>query len=221
MPDYLNVVYDKKIRPQTKYPFQLCKHLFKRFDMKKGAKLLDVGCGRGDFIKGFKDLGLEVSGIDREFGDPETLKGIEVKLVDFEKDSLPFNSDTFDFVFSKSVIEHFWNPEHFIKECHRILKPKGTIIVMTPDWQSQRLIFYDDYTHCHPYTPTALKDLLEINGFKEASSEIFYQLPVLWKYPWLGLFSKLLQIAGPVKKIHKNKFIRWSRELMILSSGIR
>lgn len=221
MSKYLEVVYNQKTKPYTDYPRQLCEHLFKRFDMKKGDKLLDIGCGRGDFARGFKNLGLQVFGIDREIGDLEMLKGIEVKSLDFEKDSFPFNSETFDFVFSKSVIEHLWNPEHFIKECYRILKPKGTIVVMTPDWQSQRLIFYDDYTHRHPYTPTALKDLLKIYEFKEVSSEIFYQLPVLWKHTWLKLFSKFLQITGPVKKIHKNKFIRWSRELMVLSSGIK
>lgn len=221
MPGYLNVVYDKKIRPQTRYPFQFCQYLSKGFDMKKGDKVLDVGCGRGDFAKGFKDLGLDTIGIDREIGDSETLKEIEVKSVDFEKDSFPFNSNIFDFVFSKSVIEHLWNPEHFIKECHRVLKPGGRIIIMTPDWQSQRLIFYDDYTHRHPYTPLGLEDLLKIHGFKEVKAKIFYQLPVLWKHPWLKILSKCLQLFGPVKKIHKNKFIRWSRELMVLGTGIK
>ena len=219
MPDYLDVVYDKKIRPQTRYPFQLCEHLFLRFDMKKSNKLLDVGCGRGDFSKGFKELGLLVSGLDVIKSQSEMLKDIEIKYANIENDKFPFNDETFDIIFSKSVIEHLRNPDNFIKEIHRLLKPGGRIIILTPDWQSQRLIFYDDYTHCHPYTPISLRDLLKIHGFKEVSSEIFYQLPVLWKYPWLKIFSKFLQIFGPVKKIHKNKFIRWSKELMILASG--
>ena len=92
---------------------------------------------------------------------------------------------------------------------------------MTPDWQSQRCIFYDDYTHVHPYTKIGIENLLKIYGFKEVKSKIFYQLPVLWKYSWLKIFSKFLQFLGPVKKIHKNKFIRWSKELMILGSGIK
>lgn len=221
MPSYLNVVYDKKIRTQTKYPFQFCQYLSKGLGMKKGDKVLDVGCGRGDFAKGFKDLGMEVFGIDREIGDSETLKGIEVKLADFENTPFPFDSDKFDFVFSKSVIEHLWEPENFIKESYRVLKPGGRIIIMTPDWQSQRCIFYDDYTHRHPYTKTGLEDLLKIYSFREVKAEIFYQLPVLWKHPWLKVFSKCLQLSGPVKKIHKNKFVRWSRELMILGTGIK
>ena len=182
---------------------------------------MDVGCGRGDFAKSFKDLGLEVFGLDVEKGDSELLKEIEVKIADIENRSFPFDDETFDIVFSKSVIEHFWKPDNFIKECRRALKPGGRIITMTPDWQSQMHIFYNDYTHCHPYTPVGLKDLLKIYGFKESEAEIFYQLPILWKYPWLKIFSKFLQLFGPVKKIYKNKFIRWSRELMILGSAIK
>ena len=92
---------------------------------------------------------------------------------------------------------------------------------MTPDWKSQRHIFYDDFTHVHPYTQISLKDMLKIYNFQNVETETFYQLPVLWKYPWLKIFSKCLQIFGPVKKIYKNKFIRWSRELMILGTGIK
>ena len=219
MSNYIKVFYNENILPYTEYPSRLCGYLFRRFGMKQGDKLLDVGCGRGDFAKGFKDLGLEVFGIDREKGNSEMLKGIEIRLSDIENDSFPFSDETFDIVFSKSVIEHFWKPDNFIKECRRVLKPGGRIIVMTPDWQSQRRIFYDDYTHVHPYTTTSLNGLLKIYGFREVTSEKFYQLPILWKHSWLKIFSKCLQILGPVKKIHKNKFIRWSRELMILASG--
>jgi len=50
---YLEVIYKNK--PKTKYPSQLCKYLFDRFEMKAGDKLLDAGCGRGEFIRGFSD----------------------------------------------------------------------------------------------------------------------------------------------------------------------
>jgi len=221
MVSYLDVIYNKKTKPYTDYPHQLCRHLFDRFNMKRGDRLLDAGCGRGDFAKGFKELGMEVSGIDYEKSDSEILKDIEIKITDLEKDVFPFNGGVFDFVFSKSVIEHLWTPDNFIKEIYRVLKPRGKVIVMTPDWQSQMCIFYNDYTHRHPYTQMSLRDLLKIHGFKEVSSEIFYQLPVLWKYPWSKIFSKFLQLFGPVKKIHKNKFIRWSRELMMLGTGVK
>lgn len=221
MADYLKVIYNENIRPYTKYPSQLCNYLFQRFDMKKGDKLLDVGCGRGDFSKGFKDLGLEVFGLDIGKSQSEMLKDIEVRYINIENDRFPFNDETFDIIFSKSAIEHLRSLDNFIKENYRVLKPGGTVIVMTPDWQSQMCIFYNDYTHVHPYTCEALKNLLKIYGFREAKAELFYQLPVLWKYPWLKIFSKSLQLLGPVKKIYKNKFIRWSKELMVLGTGVK
>ena len=183
---------------------------------------MDIGCGRGDFTKGFKDLGLVVSAIDREMGDAELLEGVDVhKSEDLWNDPFPFGDETFDFVFSKSVIEHIGNPDTIIKETQRVLKPGGRVISMVPDWQSQMYIFYNDYTHVHPYTSEGLKDLLAIYGFKETTSELFYQLPILWKYPWLKVVSRTLQLLGPVKRIHKNKFMRWSRELMILATGVK
>ena len=222
MPNYLSVVYDKNKRPYTNYPSQLCGYLFERFGMKKGDTLLDIGCGRGDFAKGFKDLGLVVSGIDREMGDTEMLQGVDVrKSEDLGNDPFPFGDEIFDFVFSKSVIEQIQNPDTIMKETRRVLKPGGRIISMVPDWQSQMYIFYDDPTHVHPYTAAGLKDLFAISGFQEVKSELFYQLPVLWKYPWLKIVSRTLQLLGPVKRIYKNKFMRWSRELMILATGVK
>jgi len=176
---------------------------------------------QGCFTKGFKSLGLDVFGIDREKSNLEMLKEIDIKIIDIEKDIFPFKDGVFDFVFSKSVIEHLLTPDNFIKEIYRVLKPGGRIIILTPDWQSQIKIFYDDYTHIHPYTVIGLGDLLKISGFKNVSSEIFYQLPILWKFSLIKIFSKFLQVFGPVKKIHKNKFIRWSRELMVLGVGIK
>jgi 2-polyprenyl-3-methyl-5-hydroxy-6-metoxy-1,4-benzoquinol methylase len=170
-------------------------------ELETGAKLLDAGCGLGDFTQAFKEVGIDAIGLDRE--------------VDFETERFPFK-EQFDVVFSKSVIEHLWKPDNFIKEIKRVLKPNGKVVIMTPDWQSQMRIFYNDYTHVHPYDKDSLRDLLEIYNFKEIETEKFYQLPILWKYPLLKIISRILRIF-PVKGINNNKFIRWSRELMILA----
>jgi SAM-dependent methyltransferase len=222
MPNYLDVVYNKEKRPHTDYPSKLAGYLFERFHMQKGDRFLDIGCGRGDFTKAFKDLGLQVAGIDREKGDSEFLQDIDVRIQeDLGNSSFPFPDNSFDVVFSKSVIEHIRGPENFMKEQLRVLKPDGRIIAMVPDWHSQMFIFYDDPTHVHPYTAVGLSDLFSMHGFQNVQSELFYQLPILWKYPFLKFISQSLQLLGPVKKIYTNKFIRWSRELMILASGTK
>ena len=219
---YLGIVYSKEKRPYTDYPSHMCRHLAEKFAMAKGQRLLDIGCGRGDFTKGFKNLGLEVAGIDREKGDSAMLQEIDVRISeDMEKNPFPFDDASFDVVFSKSVIEHLWKPDKFMQETRRVLKPGGRIVAMVPDWQSQMFIFYDDPTHVHPYTVSGLKDLLFMHGFQNAEAELFYQLPILWKYPAVKIVAQALQVLGPVKKIEKNKFIRWSRELMILANATK
>lgn len=183
--------------------------------------LLDVGCGRGDFLKGFKGLGLDARGIDCEKSHSRISRDIDVKYSDIEKSPFPFDDEMFDVVFSKSVIEHLFDPENFMKECRRVLKPCGRIIIMTPDWISQMKIFFDDYTHRQPYTVTGIGDILRIFGFKKTTAEIFYQLPVLWKYPVLKALSRLLALFVPVTTKSRIKFIRWSVELMILGTGVK
>lgn len=211
---YIQTVYAESVRPKTEYPREFARHLAKLFSLRPGLRLLDVGCGRGDFAAAFAAEGLIVDGVDRE-----ALEGFP-KEVSFTRaditQALPYPDNTFDVVFSKSVVEHMNDPEKFIKENLRVLKQGGLLICMAPDWNTQLYIFYDDHTHVCPITVIGMHDLLAIAGARDVSARIFYQLPVLWRHPWLIVFSKILQLAGPVKKLHKNKFIRWSRELMIL-----
>ena len=221
--DYVSVIYDEKVRPKTGYPNLLAAYLTKRFQLPAGATVLDAGCGRGDFALAFKKAGLNVIGLDLSPVSGQELDSshITVYQTDVTKDSWPVADHSVDLVFSKSVIEHIHNPEHFMKETYRVLKTGGRVIVMTPDWENQMRTFYDDHTHVQPYTVRSLKKLLLMTGFREAAAEKFYQLPVLWSHPWMKLISRGLQIAFSPNPERKNKFLRWSVELMCLATGIK
>lgn len=216
---YIRTIYDDESHPYTIYPSQLCKHLFDRFNMKKGQRLVEIGCGRGDFLYSFKELGLIVNGVDREQCSSNFIKDIDVKYADIEKGSIPFGDETFDIVFSKSVIEHMHDPTNFLYEIYRILKTGGIVIIMTPDWVSNMKIYFDDYTHRTPFTVTSMKDALNMFGFINVGSELFYQLPILWRFPSLKLLSRFIRLFLPTTFKYNIKFIRWSCELMILGYG--
>lgn len=217
--DYISSVYDTKSHPITKYPHQLCKYLFDRFKMREGQKLLDVGCGHGDFTYNFKKLKLNVTGLDISNPNSDFLKDINIKYSNFETEAFPFEDESVDIVFSKSVIEHLNNPTNFLKEIHRVLKKEGIIIIMAPDWVSQMKIYYDDWTHKTPYTTKSMNDVLKMFGFKNIKTELFYQLPVLWKIPQLKMFGWLIRHLIPITFETKIKIVRWSRELMIIGYG--
>ena len=223
MNNYIDTIYDKKLKPFTAYPNQLCKYLMQRFEIRKGCSLLDVGCGRGDFANSFKDLGLNVSGLDRDKSRHPCLQGVEVQYADIEKEPFPYEDQIFDVIFSKSVIEHLSDPKNFIMECYRVLKPKGKIIIMTPDWISQMKVFYDDYTHKQPYTVAGVNNILKVYGFQDVTAERFYQLPIIWKYPVFKVISSIIRYVTPVGIARKSciKYMRWSTELMILAKGVK
>jgi cyclopropane fatty-acyl-phospholipid synthase-like methyltransferase len=216
--NYIDTVYNKKDRPLTTYPEQLAKYLFDRYQLKSGMKILDLGCGRGEFSIAFKKLELNVFSCDREPSDFH--KGLNIKYFNAEH-GFHYANNFFDVIFSKSVIEHIKEPDAFMKNYHDKLKYGGRAIILCPDWHSQHEIFYNDHTHVKPYTTEALRDFMIMYKFYDVKAEKFYQLPILWKYPKLKIISKLLQLVVPVRTVPKNKFIRWSIELMILAEGTK
>lgn len=217
MSDYLKVVYSEDNTPYTEYPQKLAKYLFDTFDMQKNQTMLEIGCGRGEMLLNFKNLGLEVQGIDLSPEAPNFQKDISIIVGNVEEEKLPFNDNSFDIIYSKSVLEHFYYPEKYMKEAYRVLKPNGIILTLVPDWESNYKTYFDDYTHRTPFTNVSLNDILKIHGFQDVNVYKFRQLPILWKYPFLNYFSAVISPFIPVRT--KIKFLRWSRELMLVSSA--
>jgi len=216
---YLSVVYDEGSHPFTEYPKLLCHYLYQSFSLEVGMKMLEPGCGRGEFLYHFRELGLSVQGVDIS---PEAIKfasDFTVDLCDVENELLPFSDNTFDVVFSKSFIEHLHKPEKYLMEAYRVLKPGGKLITLVPDWESNYKIYFDDFTHRSPFTQPSLLDAYRIYGFEEVNVYKFRQLPMVWKYPALNYLCAIISPFVPIRT--KNKFLRWSRELMLVGMGIK
>ncbi len=219
MADYLKVVYDEAKCPYTDYPGKLCAYLFQSFNMRAGMKLLEPGCGRGEFLQHYKELGLDVYGIDISPDAPSYQRDIPVCVCDVENENIPFPDDMFNVIYSKSFLEHLRYPERYLKEAFRILKPGGLSLTLVPDWEANYKIYFDDYTHRTPFTKVSLEDIYKICGFTRVNVIKFRQLPVVWRYPALNVFCAAISPFIPVRT--KNKFLRWSRELMLVGSGYK
>ena len=137
MPDnkYLETIYSENNTPFSKYPSKLINFLIKKADLKKNQKILELGCGRGDFINEFKNEGLETFGVDISDYSKTFFAGLNFSKVDMSKDKLPFEDNYFDVIYSKSFIEHFYYPDKIFQEAYRVLKKGGTIITLTPEWK--------------------------------------------------------------------------------------
>jgi ubiquinone/menaquinone biosynthesis C-methylase UbiE len=221
--NYINLTYDSS-NIKNEYPKQLIKHLF---DDHKNKKILDVGNGNGILTKNLIEIGLDAYGIDTS---EESIKiiGDRFKKVNIQNEKYPFEDNTFDIVFSKSVIEHLREPDFLIKESYRILKPGGFIYTMTPSWKhNYKEQFYIDHTHVSPFTKHSIKMVHEFEYFETIKSEYFYQLPFTWKYKKSSLLCDFISIFNiPYRPFEDvfwpdefNKFIRFSKEVMLLYVG--
>ncbi len=217
MKDYLNVVYNEKARPYTEYPQKLIYYLFNAFQMEEGMKILEPGCGRGEHLRIFQDLGLDVYGLDLSPEAPSLASDLDIGVCNLETEALPFPDNHFDVIYSKSFLEHLREPGSFLEEAYRVLKPGGLLLSMVPDWESQYKIFYDDYTHVRPFTMVSLKNIKLVTGFEKVEVYKFRQLPMTWKHPILNYLCALISPFIPVRTTVP--LLRWSRELMLVSGG--
>jgi 2-polyprenyl-3-methyl-5-hydroxy-6-metoxy-1,4-benzoquinol methylase len=139
------------------------------FKQKKKIVILDAGCGDQHLRSVIESKGWVYYGID-------------IDSTNFEIDSIKIKSKTIDFFISLAVIEHLSNPSKFLSEAHRTLKPGGLIYLSTPNFSLCYKKFYDDPTHCKPYTPTGLKYLLEIFHFKNVQTFPGTRAKPTWYY---------------------------------------
>ena len=218
--DYVSVVYDETLRPLTNYPSLLAKYLFYRYDLVKGQSILDVGSGRGEFLRGFISCGMQGYGVDRSSAAEKYCPEAEHKVTDIENDGLPYEDNTIDVVFSKSVIEHFYYPERLVAEIYRVLKPGGLVITLCPDWEFYYRDYFDDFTHRTPFMQSSLRDIHLMYDFEEVKVERFRQLPVLWNTgPWLLALAEITRLFAPKFLKSRLKWVKFSKEIMLLSSA--
>ncbi|MDO8601270.1 MAG: class I SAM-dependent methyltransferase, partial [bacterium] len=142
---YTEIHYNEKLRPISNYALLLAKHLADKYFKSRTGKLLDVGCGRGEYVKIFNELGIDAYGVDLEATSEKT------KKVDLETEKIPYPDNYFDFIMCKSAIEHIRNVYHLTEEMRRVLKPRGKIVIMTCDWRAVYKIFYLDVDHKNPF----------------------------------------------------------------------
>jgi 2-polyprenyl-3-methyl-5-hydroxy-6-metoxy-1,4-benzoquinol methylase len=138
-----------------------------------GARLLEVGCGSGRMLKIMQDLGWESEGIDF---DPDAVrnavsKGLRVRVGDLVSQGYP--DESFDVITLSHLIEHVHDPRALLRECYRLLKPKGTLVIVTPNSKSfGHSIFKSNWRglepprHLHIFSMKSLQELVAPVGFQ-------------------------------------------------------
>ncbi len=138
------------------------------------ARVLDVGCGSGRFLKylierGYEGYGVELAGRAAERA--AEVPGIHLKTGSLEKGDYP--ADFFDAVCLWHVFEHLPQPRKAVEIIHSVLKPDGFLFLSMPNIQSwQARLFRGRWLHLDPprhlvfFSPEGLVRVLGEQGFQ-------------------------------------------------------
>jgi SAM-dependent methyltransferase len=138
----------------------------------KGS-LLEIGCGSGARLAGLALEGWQVLGqeVDPHSADHATSRyGVSVLVGDLQ--SLGLEAESFNCILMNHVLEHLHDPVGTLQECHRLLKPNGLLVVVTPNVRSLGLQVFgpcwrglEPPRHIHLFQPATLARVARLAGF--------------------------------------------------------
>jgi len=155
---------------------------------RRNGRLLDVGAGFGFFLAEMKNRGWEAVGVEisqKALDYARNVLGLTIHPGPLEKVDFPDNH--FDAVTGFYVIEHLSHPMAFLRECQRILKPGGLLLLRYPHTTPIKNLLdsfgiknrlYDLPAHLSDFSPKMIQQCLEGMGFEKCQHLIGgYTLP--------------------------------------------
>jgi 2-polyprenyl-3-methyl-5-hydroxy-6-metoxy-1,4-benzoquinol methylase len=126
----------------------------------RGKRLLDIGCGRGEFATVMSTRFEQVHAIDLDQDRLNEFRGTNppknVVINQFSAEDLPFEDCTFDRVTAIEMIEHVDHVPGVLREVQRVLRPGGYFAITTPNrpWSKlsrmRSVHHYSDTTYQRP-----------------------------------------------------------------------
>jgi len=129
-----------------------------------GTRVLDAGCGEGYGAAALRRVAHDVVAFDYDAAVAAHVGGTygDVRAVRGDLQRMPFRDGAFEVVVNLQTIEHLHDQPGFVRECARVLRPAGTLVVTTPN----RLTFSPGRDtplnpfHTRELAPGELRDLL-------------------------------------------------------------
>jgi 2-polyprenyl-3-methyl-5-hydroxy-6-metoxy-1,4-benzoquinol methylase len=141
-------------------------------DLEPG-RILDVGCGNGAFLARAAAAGWKATGVDFDLEAVEAAKlNVDVEAYAGSIMDQRFPAASFDAITMDNVIEHLPNPIETVRECARLLRPGGRLVIMTPNIGSLgHVVFGQDWRGLEPprhlqiFSASGLKNISRRAGF--------------------------------------------------------
>ena len=146
---------------------------FPAFPNRTDNLLIDVGCGRGDFLARMKSLGWNVLGIEPDPVSSELARARGIAVFNGRLEEAGLADGIADQVSLNHVLEHADDPAGLLKECRRVLRPGGRLVLYTPNaeslghrWFRQAWRGLEPPRHLFVFSPQALRSALEAASFR-------------------------------------------------------
>lgn len=137
------------------------------------ALVLDLGCGRGEWLELLQKNSIAAMGVDLDTGMLEACQQINLKVQcqDALESLKQLQDGSASVVSAFHLVEHlpFDRVKDLVAECHRVLKPGGLLIMETPNPENFMVAthnFYLDPTHLRPIPPDLLAFVPEYLGYE-------------------------------------------------------
>lgn len=182
----------------TLYRIIACKSVLK---YKKSGKILDIGCGTGDFLYEIKKRGFRTIGIDISPEACRQARQKKLRVFNKELEDCSFPKKSFDVVTLWHVLEHLHDPREVIRKIGKILKDDGLLVIEVPNIKSFSFKLFGKYffhldvpRHLFHWSHETLSDLLKLEGF----------MVVEVSYP---RFSSILSLFRSLSRLLEDKKI--------------
>jgi SAM-dependent methyltransferase len=159
----------------------IAKKMAKHFDLKDGDKVLDIGCGKAFLLYELTQVvpGLKVHGLDiSEYGLAQAKEEISARLKLGDCVSLPWEDNSFDFVFSINTFHNLeiYSLEKALKEMQRVSKSKAWLCVESYRNEVEKAnLLYWQITCMSFYSTVEWNWIYKMWGYKGDYGFIFFE----------------------------------------------
>jgi len=148
------------------------------------SQVLDLGCGRGEFLKLMAEQDIQAYGVDSNAAMVEACgsKGLDARQEDLIRHLRSLERGRVEGMFAAQLVEHLSTEtlREFVELAYDRLSPGGKLVVETINPESLYALsrtFYLDFTHIKPISPEGLKFLLEAAGFHRLETRFLSPVP--------------------------------------------
>jgi len=139
------------------------------------GRLLDVGCGAGEFLVRMRNLGWEVQGVEVDPNAARVAREHGLRVFVGQLRQTPVPACSLDVITLNHVIEHVYDPIAMLAECRRLLVKGGKLVILTPNSASLGHWFFsgswrglEPPRHIHLLSLRSLRTCAERAGFSVA-----------------------------------------------------